>query len=156
LRPQRWRRVSKIWLVLRRPARPIKSGLPESQKSVSKLERLSGVRHTMRDQWAFGRYAARYRANSQKSVSKRLRFTGSAVRTWPRNPWKWLCADCVRGVGTRNLATNAHRVRVLNWGRRQSTDLKRRFLLAPQSGHVSNFCSMKRVVLELIESLSPQ
>ena len=41
-------------------------------------------------------------------------------------------------------------------GRPQSTESKRRFLLAPQSGRVSNFCSVKRGPIEPFQLLSDQ
>src|ERR1022692_2412341 len=47
-------------------------------------------------------------------------------------------------------------VRVLNWGRPQSTESKRRFLVAPHTGHVSNFRGLKRSPLEPVQLLSGQ
>src|ERR1022692_4076625 len=47
-------------------------------------------------------------------------------------------------------------VRVLNWGRPQSIESKRRFLVAPHTGHVSNFRGLKRSPLEPVQLLSGQ
>src|ERR1039457_230159 len=47
-------------------------------------------------------------------------------------------------------------VRVWNWGRPQSTESKRRFLVAPHTGHVSNFRGLKRSPLEPVQLLSGQ
>ena len=49
---------------------------------------------------------------------------------------------------TRKLAANSQRVRMSNWGRPRPEDSKRRLLLAPQSGYVSNFCSLVGAMIE--------